>query len=437
MSKKRVLIITYYWPPSAGVGVQRWMHFALNLVKEGYEPIVFTPSNPQFDLTDQGLCDKVASIETITAPIWEPFNFFHNVTGGRNKQNVKQGLVLEKSKKSLLDSMIIWGRGNLFLPDPRVFWVNSSVKKLQKIIIQRDVDTIITTGPPHSVHLIGLKLKKLHSFVRWFADFRDPWSDWDVLDKLKVGRLARSYHQKMERKVLQNADQVITVSNRLASELALKAVTKKPIEVIANGISDHRTNINHQTSNTSNKFVVGYFGMLNELRDPSSFWDVLESLCKSHPDFHDALEIRIGGIVSQSIRERLEQNDILKSKVRFLGYLTHEEVFKEYANCSLLLLLLNKSSNAKWILPMKFFEYLTVAKPILALGPLDSDLAEIMEGKSIGRILEFDQQSEMRSFLLSIFSNTHQLNQEDYIGLLKAFSRSQQTKELTRLLDKK
>ncbi|MEQ9232236.1 MAG: glycosyl transferase, partial [Cyclobacteriaceae bacterium] len=208
MNEKKVLIVTYYWPPSGGVGVQRWMNYAIQLKRLGWEPIIYTPENPQFELKDASLLEKVKDIRVVKTKIWEPFNFFHRLTGNRNKKSVTQGTVLEKESSSFKDKLFIRIRGNFFIPDPRKFWVKPSIKFLAEFIIAEGIETIITTGPPHSMHLIGRGVKK-RTGVRWLADFRDPWSKWDVLKKLKTSPFGMIKHGRLEKSVLTKADGVI------------------------------------------------------------------------------------------------------------------------------------------------------------------------------------------------------------------------------------
>jgi hypothetical protein len=183
--KKRVLIITYYWPPSGGSGVQRWLKFVKYLVKAGWEPIVFTPENPSFTIQDKSLQKDVpASVEVIKFPIWEPYQLFFKVSALFGNKNVQQTDFISTEKKTFFKSISAWIRGNFFIPDARVLWVKPSVEYLTDFIARNKIDKIITTGPPHSIHLIGLRLKKLNPELKWVADFRDPWGEWDLLDTL-------------------------------------------------------------------------------------------------------------------------------------------------------------------------------------------------------------------------------------------------------------
>ncbi len=421
---KTILIVTYYWPPSGGVGVQRWMNFAIQLQAKGWKPIVLTPSNPQFEIKDENLEKKVENIPVYKVPIWEPFNLFHKLTGNRNRKNVQQGLVLEKKHKTIKDQILVWIRGNLLLPDPRVFWLKTASKKACEIIKKESVGTIITTGPPHSVHLIGRKVKR-KSGVKWLADFRDPWSKWDILEKLHTTSLAYGIHKKMEKSVLQEADVCTTVSNRLADAFG-------GIQVVNNGVSIDGY-VDDRSENSS--FTIGYFGMLNELRNPRQLWLLLDQMCRENKVFANKLRLKIGGIVSESIKEEILSLKELMNKVEFMGYLSHESVQKEYGECDVLLLLQNKSDNSKWILPVKFFEYLVAQRFILCLGQRKSDLGDLMNRRDIGEILGYGEVNEIRAFLEDVFENERKPSKKDIELLLRQFSHTHLVQKLEEILE--
>lgn len=423
---RKVLIITYYWPPSGGVGVQRWMNFATQLAKRDWEPMILTPDNPQFEIKDEKLLDRVSHIPTIRIPIWEPFNLFHRLTGNKDRKNVQQGLVLEKSSKTFKDRVMIWIRGNLLIPDPRVFWVRSAAKKAIELIEREEIETIITTGPPHSIHLIGKKVKQKKA-IKWIADFRDPWSKWDVLDKLNTSSLAKYIHAQLEKSVLEISDTSMTVSSNLAKAFG-------GIDVLNNGVTVH-SNIEQEKLSDST-FTMGYYGMLNELRNPQQLWLMLDQMCRESPSFADQFHLRIGGIVAQSIKDEIGSLKQLKDRVTFLGYLPHEKMQEEYQKCNVLLLLLNKSSNSKWILPVKFFEYLMANRMILALGERKSDLGDLMNSKDIGELYPYSDIGEIRSFIEDVFDRKLLPNEKDARELILQFSHDNLTKKLVKILER-
>jgi hypothetical protein len=421
MSSRKILIITYYWPPSGGVGVQRWMNYALQLKEKGWEPIIYTPENPQFEVKDESLLQGVCSLRVIKTTIWEPFNLFHKLTGGKERKNVKQGLVMEKSNTTWKDKLVVWLRGNLFIPDPRRFWVRKSVRFLQKFVQAEGIKTVITTGPPHSMHLIGLGLKE-HTNITWLADFRDPWSTWDILPKLRTGPWAMWRHRRLERKVLAKADQVLTVGDFLKTQLEDLGATGKTT-LLYNGTSLP----NSQVPLPSGNLTIGYYGMLNEIRNPIELWDCLNQ-------FPDPVNLRIGGIVADSIRNQIMQMDRLSGQTHFLGYLTHQAVQEDYARCHVLVLLLNRTDNAGWILPVKFFEYLAANRWILALGPADSELGSIMSGISTCTMLDYSDTDGITAFLKRTQTETPDFS--DAANLLDRFRHANLAVGLNGLLNR-
>lgn len=423
MPAKKILIITYYWPPSGGVGVQRWMNFALQLHEKGWDVSILTPENPQFEISDNALLERVKDLKVYKLPIWEPFDLFHKITGNKDRKNVKQGLVMEKSKKSFFNNLTVWIRGNFFVPDPRIFWVKKASKFVIDLIKKESIDTIITTGPPHSIHLIGRKVKN-RTGVKWLADFRDPWSKWDVLPKLKTSDLVMDMHSRMEKSVLAVADDATTVSARLAKSLG-------DINVLHNGIT---VNNEEEQLLSNSTFTIGYFGMLNDLRNPRQLWQLLDQMCRENETFSKKLKIKIGGIVSESITEEILALEELKGKVEFLGYLSHETILKEYRKCHLLLLLQNKTNNSQWILPVKFFEYLAANRMILALGERTSDLGDLMIDRNVGEILEYSDVEAIRAFITQVFTKGEKPDELDIKELIGQFSHTNLVKKLEDIL---
>ena len=424
---KQVLIITYYWPPSSGVGVQRWLKFAKYLPQYGWKPVIFTPENPDFNLKDEGLKAEIApETEELRFPIWEPFQIFDKLTGGKNKKNVQQGLVLEKSRKNWKDDLFIWIRGNLFIPDPRVFWVKPSVKFLKEWLMDHHIDLIVTTGPPHSVHLIGYHLKKKFD-LPWLADFRDPWSEWDILDKLKVNKLARTFHRRLEKKVLSTADLTTTVSTNLAKQF--RELHARSVVHIKNGFDDSDIPATDKAL-PQDKFTIGYFGLLNELRNPPALWDAINNAIDEKFIPPTEFELHLGGIISDSIQFDLQNKFPLNECLKFFPYQSQKQVYQSYLGCHLLLIILNQTGNAKWIIPAKLFEYLATGRKVMLIGPTNSDAADIIREQQAGQIHSFDDSIGIKSSLVDLYTQfkTGKLQPENY--QLEKYSRRSLTQEL-------
>lgn len=429
----KLLVITYYWPPQGGVGVQRWLKFVKYLPDYGHMPTVFTAENPAFDLLDENLLKEIPdTVEVIRFPIWEPFTIF-NKLNDTNKKNVQQGLVLEKKKRSWKDHLIIWIRGNFFIPDPRVFWVKPAARFLSSYIEQHDIKTIITTGPPHSIHLIGKRLKSKHD-IKWLADFRDPWSNWDLLDKLKTTALVRRIHRKYERKVLQSADEVITVSANLARDLG--NIGEREVTVIHNGVDIEAIKLDFDDASSVNKFRISYIGLLNELREPVCLWEALDELMAENDELANQLELNLAGIVSENILTKLQSNARLKKVLNFKSYIPHHQVFEELQKSAMLIVILNNSDNARWIIPGKMYEYMMARRKILLLGPPESDAGKILEHSNAGQAAGFDDKVRMKKIILETFRQYQLGNIVLQNVNYNQYSRKKLTSDLSQILNK-
>ncbi|MDA0195265.1 MAG: glycosyltransferase [Bacteroidetes bacterium] len=424
---QKVLIITYYWPPSGGVGVQRWLKFSKYLPENGWVPIIYTPSNPDFELTDLSLLNEVPQdFEILQSPIYELFSFYRKIFGG-GKASTRQGIVSEKKQSSPIEKIVIWIRGNFFIPDPRVWWVRPSVRFLKNYIKKNPVDVIVTTGPPHSMHLIGLGLKNKFG-IKWIADFRDPWSEWDVLPRLKVTRRSMSKHMKLERQVLSGCDLVLTVSPRLAETFRPHA---KRVGVITNGFDQRPTNVEKIKPD---RFRICHVGLLNETRNPEVLWQVLNDLCNEEEGFTDDLEIILAGNVSSYVIEKLMSGTLARNVVNH-GFIPHSDVFDLYQNSYILLLLLNQTDNAKWIIPAKLFEYLQTGRYILPLGPLESDANDILKAIELNSFVEFNDYNQIKNRLIDLYMKYKNNDLPEPIKGIKQFTRRQLTADLATLLN--
>lgn len=418
---KKVLIITYYWPPAGGSGVQRWLKFSKYLPENGWTPIVYTPSSPSFEILDEDLLSDIPpEVEVWKTPIWEPYHLKDRIFGKSGSSNA--GIV--RNKGSVMHSIISWIRGNVFIPDPKVFWVKPSIKFLTKKISDTNITHIISTGPPHSMHLIALGLKKKFPQLKWIADFRDPWSEF-LLEAFKYSEKSKQKHRKLEKEVLKHADITLTVSETWEQDF--KRLGAKQVRMITNGYDEHDFQMQVKQNN---QFVIGHFGLMNYFRNPKNLWKALNDLCDENPAFKDRLELRFAGNVDAEILQYISQFDHLKDKVVNLGYLTHKEVVSEYYQCSVLLLLLYSSEIGNGSYPGKIFEYFASKKPILAFGPLPSNVNDLMEKAQVGLYYSYDEQ-ELKQGILSLFEEKNGFD----FSKTEKFSRRNLTQNLVALLN--
>lgn len=427
---KKVLIIAYYWPPSGGGGVQRWLKFTKYLPQNGWEPIVVVPKEPEYPVLDKSLeTDVPAEATIIKLPIWEPYGIFKKLTGRKKEEKVNTGLLFDEKKQSLTEKISLWIRGNLLIPDPRVFWVKPTARELIKRIPEIKPDFIITTGTPHSVHLIGKRIKKHFPDIPWLADLRDPWADLDMLDQFYTSAWAKQGQRKLEHKVLTLANIVTTVSPTWAKELQAK--TSTPVHCITNGYdSEDFKNYNYITNN--NDFIISHVGIINSYRNPEPLWSALEELCTELPDFADKLKLQIIGITDAGLGKSLDKFPLLKKQTSVTGYIPHEQVVKKYESSSCLLLLLNNSKNSNGHIPGKFFEYLASGKPILAIAPESSDVAKIIGENQVGFACSFEEKDSIKKAVVTIFN---EVDKKSAAKIIDRYSRKSLTNKLASLLN--
>ena len=394
--KKKVLIVTYYWPPSGGSGVQRWLKFVKYLDQAGWETIVVTPGNPSFQMSDPSLAHDISPrTEVIKLPIWEPYDAFYKLSRVFGKKKPGAMDMISTGKMSLFQRISSWVRGNLLIPDPRVFWVKPASKVLKDIIKRGDVDKIITTGPPHSIHLIGLKIKKRFPAVKWIADFRDPWSEWDLLDTLFLTKAARERHRKLERRVLQSADRVITIAPYHVKRF--EELGGRKVDLITNGFDTDDFAKVQRVKTT--KFTIRHTGVVDELRDPRPFMLALKKVVDSDPSMKETVRIEFIGNVNSAFKAFVAQDPLLATITKFTNTIPHKDLLQLYGQTDLLLLVLAHTALAPGNLPGKLFEYLASGIQIVAIGPVVGDAADVIHQSRAGEIFERSDEASMVSML--------------------------------------
>lgn len=423
----KVLIITYYWPPAGGPGVQRWLKFVKYLPSFGVQPVVYIPENPTYPLQDKELLDEVnPDAVVIKQPIIEPYAWASVFSKGGTKK-ISSGIIPDKKKQSVLQRVMLWVRGNLFVPDARVLWVKPSVKYLSKYIQENGIDTVITTGPPHSLHLIGLGLKKQLSGIRWIADFRDPWTTIGYHKELKLGVSAEKKHKDLEKQVLAVADDVLVTSPTTKKEF--ETITSRPITVITNGYDVE--NIPRQP--LDEKFTLAHIGSFLSERNPVALWQALAELIVDNDVFAASFQLKLIGAVSLEVLESIENNG-LSTYVNNLGYISHKEAVMHQKKSQVLLLVEIDREETKCIIPGKLFEYMVSERPMLAIGPEGADIAEIIRSTNTGVFATYSDKQKIKDTLLKYFAEYKNGSLKSHAIGLQQYSRKNLTKQLADLL---
>ena len=428
MSTSKVLIITYYWPPAGGPGVQRWLKFVKYLPEFDVEPIVYIPENPSYPLLDEKLLSDVSDKTVILKnKIFEPYALASFLSKNKTKK-LGAGIITQKKKQSFIEKAMLWIRGNVFIPDARVFWVKPSVKYLKKYIQENNIETIITTGPPHSLHLIGLDLKK-HLNINWIADFRDPWTTIGYHKELKLSKWASAKHKALEKEVLTTCDTILVTSPTTKSEF--ERITNQLIEVITNGYDVEKI----EKKSLDEAFTLAHIGSFLSERNPQILWESLSELIDENEAFATHFKLKLIGAVSKEVIQSISDFN-LDSFVQNLGYVSHEEAIIHQRSSQVLLLIEIDSDDTKCIIPGKLFEYMVSERPILAIGPKNSDFENIIKQTNTGVFYQYNEKNELKSQILSYFNQYLDKNLKVNTVGLQQYSRKSLTEKLANTISK-
>ena len=419
---KNILIITYYWPPTGGVGTQRWLKLSKYLIRNKLKPIIYTPSNPTSPIQDLSTTDDIEKgVEVIKKDIFEPNKFFSIF----NSKNMSSH-ILTKRPTSFWGKVLIWIRANFFVPDSRCLWIKPSVSFLNNYLKKNPVDLVISSGPPHSMHLIALELRKQHN-IKWIADFRDPWTNIEYFDLLPLMKKQRKKHIFLEKKVIENADLLLTVSETWANDFKKNGLKK--IEVLNNGYDDD--DFSARRNHNSYDFKICHFGLYGEKRDHSFFWQVLRNISDENPDFNKKLKLIFAGEVHSNFFLNLESYRF-KKKIKYHSHLKHNDVVDYMLDSDVLLVSQADNKSVMGRLPAKLFEYIGARRPILAIGKKDSDLEKIISKISFGWFVDFGNKNLLKQSINEIFSLSKNYEFED---VTSDYSRLNQAKRLIKIIN--
>ena len=449
---KKVLIISYYWPPSGGSGVQRWLKFVKYFREFGIEPIVLTidPAFATFPNYDYSLSDEIPKgIEIHTTQASSPFELYKKV---RKKDAPQAGFSGEK-KTGLVDKAMRFIRGNFFIPDARIGWNKFALEKARTIIRENNIDSIVTTSPPHSTQLIGFQLKQEFN-LHWLSDLRDPWTEIYYNQELFRTPFAKRKDYKFEQACLKNADKIVVVSEDIKRHFGAnrKEILDK-IHVIPNGFDEEDFlkvkseelrvksemesgklkdqgidgNNAHQDFNSlanSESKIISYVGNLGEQYPVEGFLEAFSEIVKKDSDW----KLQFVGNCHNGVKALVEKLNLSKSVV-FVQYVNHSEAIDYMINANVLLLIIPEIENNKGILTGKLFEYLATGNPILNIGPKDGDAAAILKENAISVTLNPNDKQAIMDFILNSTPTNTPSNLSEH-----KFSRRNLTREMASLI---
>lgn len=414
--------------------MQRGLKFCKYLPQFGVQPTVLTVDEKQasYPLLDNTFQNEVPQGLTVhRTSTSEPFEYYKKLSG--KKEIPYSGFANQKSKDTLLDKVFKFVRGNMFIPDARVGWNKHALAKAEQLLPGGNFDAILTSSPPHSTQLIGLKLKKKYN-LPWIADLRDPWTNIHYYDQLYHTALAKRLDEKYERQVLEQADAILVTSEDTKRLFMSKPANLSPdkIFVIPNGYDEE--DFTHPSMPPKDAFVITYTGTITENYNIDVFLKVIAHLASVHSEIN--YKLRFVGKVSDGVKQRIEKAGVL-GITEFVPYVPHREAIKYMLESTLLLLSIAEVDTVHANVPGKLFEYLAANKPIVALGPVHSDLDRIIDECGAGRLFHYTAYDLMLDHMTQM-SKAWKVNPNldlPYINHSQ-YSRKALTGELARLIQK-
>ena len=424
--KKKVLIISYYWPPAGGISPLRIVKFVKYLREFNWEPIVCVPQKADYLYFDDTYYKDIPeNLEILKTKIIEPFKAY-KILSGRGKNATNNPVYGNNTKRSKIDELAIWIRGNLFIPDARALWIKPTVKYLSKYLEKNKVDAILTDGPPHTNTVIGMRLSQKFS-IPWLADFQDPWTQVDYYKLLKISKWADKKHKKLEQEVFKTAAKITIASPTWAKDL--ESIGAKNVDVIYYGYDeDDFKNIKPQKDNDS--FIISHAGIMGIDRNPETLFEALRDLAGEDKNFARKLKIIFAGPVDLTVKETIKKYNLENNYIE-LGNIKRKDALQLNANSDILLLPINKADNAKGRIPGKLYEYLRIGNPILSFGPTDSDVANIINETKSGITIPYDDYDNIKKFVTDIFYNRAKFEPVN----IEKFSNRNQTKKIAEFLN--
>jgi|TARA_X000000368_G_scaffold73798_2_gene54271 hypothetical protein len=421
---KKVLIISYYWPPAGGPGVQRWMKFVKYLPEYNIKPILYIPENPNYPIYDYSLNDEVSEkLEIIKNPITEISNIISN---SKSLNLIRSGNIPNPKEQSLFQRLLFFIRGNLFIPDMKILWKNKSIDFIENYLSKTKIDVVITTGPPHSLHLIGYELKKRLN-IKWISDFRDPWVNLNYLNRFHLLPSVKRRHKKLRDKVLINSNSVIVTSEKLKK---LYKEIAPNIFKITNGYD-----YEYSTVNIDSKFSISHIGSLYPERNPKYLWDIIDEICINNEEFRSNLQINFIGNTSEKIIKYLS-NKTFKSCVKFFDYVDYKRAIEFMCSSQILLMVEVNDNDSSYAIPGKLFDYLNSKRPIIAIGPDKSEVNQILYDTNAGKFFNYNESINLKLHIENLY-NQYEMGSISYDAKnISIYRRKNLTEELSKIINK-
>ena len=400
------------------------MKFVKYLPEYNIKPILYVPENPNYPIYDYSLNDEVSEkLEIIKNPITEISNIISN---SKSLNLIRSGNIPNPKEQSLFQRLLFFIRGNLFIPDMKILWKNKSIDFIENYLSKTKIDVVITTGPPHSLHLIGYELKKRLN-IKWISDFRDPWVNLNYLNRFHLLPSVKRRHKKLRDKVLINSNSVIVTSEKLKK---LYKEIAPNIFKITNGYD-----YEYSTVNIDSKFSISHIGSLYPERNPKYLWDIIDEICINNEEFRSNLQINFIGNTSEKIIKYLS-NKTFKSCVKFFDYVDYKRAIEFMCSSQILLMVEVNDNDSSYAIPGKLFDYLNSKRPIIAIGPDNSEVNQILYDTNAGKFFNYNESINLKLHIENLY-NQYEMGSISYDAKnISIYRRKNLTEELSKIINK-
>ena len=407
--RKHIILVSYYWPPAGGSGVQRWWFFTNELVKRGWTIDVITVQRPAGIPIDSSFVDQAhPNINTYPLSIWEPGKYLYSTTK-------------PKTSNRLFSYFVRWIRANFFFPDARQFFIKPAIRLVKKRLAVQPTQWLITTGPPHSMHMVGRAIRKSND-VQWLADFRDPWTQFYVNQELPMMSFVRKTHKRIEQQVISTADHVVTTTPSLAT---LYSAVNSSVSCIYNGYE------RILEGTLSEEFSITYTGVLKPNQHIKTLWSILYQLSSRDEAFANHAHLHLYGVY-----ENKQIPPEMENQVTFHGYHTKEVIDNILPQSHILLLLGNDHPHSQFVIHGKLYAYMAARRPILAIVNKHSDMSKIIENYQLGATFLYTEIDQMTAWIATAFEDYKSKTSAPLQQPDQCFSRKKQAEQLLLYLDK-
>ncbi len=432
---KKVLIVSYYFPPSGGPGVQRVLKFVKYLPEFGWQPVVLTVQDGDYPARDESLLAEIPQHTIVyRTKIFEPYRLYRKLTGKPpnapvDVENIPQG---GRQGGSAMESLAEFVRSTFFIPDARIGWYPYAIPEGLKIIKEQKIDAIYSSSPPYTTSVIARKLHRATG-VPWVAGFRDPWTGF--LSTPDRWFLPRAIDEHLERAVFNDANAVEAAWRGILIDIIAKDpnVDQKKLFHLPNGFD--RDDYPVLDAQANERFTVTYTGSMYGKRNPRTFLRAVEGLVDHGKVDPEKITLRFIGRFGSEVREML-QGSSLRDSIEVVSYLPHSKSVEALLRSDALLLIVDEAAGSNEIVPGKVFEYIGAQRPIIALAP-DGAIAALMRETRSGLVAPNQDIPAIQAAFIECYDNFlyHKRKFEQDREAVKRYDRREITRQLAALLD--